>query len=94
MGILMIKKTGSRKQHDRSSIITTPTAYGSHKSMVVDHQQFGLTLGEKEVLCKDDVHYYVTTANRLDDNLADPNRYSSKATFVPPEDKESEGKDE
>lgn len=88
----MIKQRTSKKQHDRSAVITTPSAYGSHKSMVVDHKAFGLTLGEKEVLCKDDVHYYITTINRLDDNLADPNRYSSKATFVPPED-QGAGKD-
>ncbi len=91
----MIKKnTSSKRAYDRSSIITTPSAYGSHRSMVVDHGQFSLTLEPNQVLCKDDIHYYVTSSDRLDTNLADPNRYSTKATYVPPQPEESEGKDE
>jgi hypothetical protein len=90
----MIKKNTSKRGHDRSSVITTPSAYGSHKSMVVDHGQFNLTLEPNQVLCKDDIHYYITSFDRLDTNLADPNRYSTKSTFVPPETEESSGKNE
>lgn len=37
-----------------------------------------LTLGEGEVLCRDDTHYYITSVDRLDTGLADPNRYGKK----------------
>ena len=53
--------------------------------MVVDHlsmpewnADMNLTLGEDEVLCRDDTHYYITNKNRLDTGLADPNRYGKK----------------
>ena len=32
----------------------------------------------ERVVCKDDKGYYMTYKNRLDDGLADPNRYSSR----------------
>lgn len=53
--------------------------------MVVDHlsipewnADINLTLKEGEVLCKDDAHYYITSRDRLDTGLADPNRYGKK----------------
>lgn len=63
------------KRRETGTTITTKSPYGSHKEMVVDHLQFGLTLQVNEVLCKDDIHYYVTTKDRLDTGLADANRY-------------------
>ena len=33
-------------------------------------------LHHSEVVCKDDKGYYITERSRLDDGLADPNRYS------------------
>jgi len=58
--------------------ITTKSAYGSHANMIVDHSEFDIELKEGEVLLKDDVHYYVTTKNRLDTGIADPKRWSGK----------------
>lgn len=85
----MVKKWNSHSQqkgHDASKEITTPSRYGSHEVMVVDHlsipewnADMNLTLGEGEVVCKDDTHYYITNGNKLDSGLADPNRYSKKS---------------
>lgn len=47
--------------------ITTPSAYGSHLSMVVED------LGEW-VVCKDDIGTYRTKRERLDTGFADPYR--------------------
>jgi hypothetical protein len=76
-------RTGSRR--DTSKEITTPSRFGSHEVMVVDHMSvpewnadMNLTLGEGEVLCRDDTHYYITSVDRLDTGLADPNRYGKK----------------
>ena len=73
-------KSLSKKQHDTATAITTPSPYGSHASMVVDHTKFDLTLEENEVLCKDDTHYYVTKRDRLDNGLADHNRHALSKT--------------
>lgn len=73
----------NRKRHDTGQIITTPSAFGSHKSMVVDHEEFGLELSDNEVLLKDDTHFYITKKDRLDSGLCDTNRYSQNATYEP-----------
>jgi len=69
-----------KNRRETGTTITTKSPYGSHKEMIVDHEQFGLVLKENEVLLKDDVHYYTTTKDRLDTGLADANRYG-KAGF-------------
>jgi hypothetical protein len=61
---------------------TTP--FGSHESMVCDNMLQDTVLGVNRILAgavllKDDSGYYVTERKRLDDGLADPNRYSSAA---------------
>lgn len=66
------------KRRETGTTITTKSPYGSHKEMVVDHNQFGLVLKDNEVLLKDDVHYYITTRDRLDTGMADANRYGYK----------------
>ena len=38
-----------RSRHDTGQVITTPSAFGSHKSMIVDHLEFGLELSDNEV---------------------------------------------
>jgi len=77
-------KYSNKKRHETGRQITTETWFGSHASMVVDHTEFGLELNNNEVLLKDDTHYYVTTKDRLDTGISDPNRYAnSKATYVP-----------
>ena len=64
--------------------ITTETWFGSHASVIVDHTEFGLELKDNEVLLKDDTHYYITTKDRLDISIADPNRYANPdATYEP-----------
>ena len=74
----------SRRRHQTGSNITTPTWFGSHASMVVDHTEVqvggkDLTLSENQVLCKDDNGYYITEKKKLDNGLADPNRYSKRS---------------
>ena len=66
-------------QRSFGSVVTTKSWFGSHADMVVD--SFDLeddftSLKDGEVVCKDDIGYYVTDINRLDSGLADPNRYS------------------
>lgn len=68
----------NKTRRETGVTITTKSPYGSHKEMIVDHVQFGLQLTENEVLLKDDVHYYITTKDRLDTGLADANRYGRK----------------
>lgn len=71
-------KFTSKTRRETGITITTKSPYGSHKEMIVDHVQFGLQLAENEVLLKDDVHYYITTKDRLDTGMADANRYGRK----------------
>jgi hypothetical protein len=81
----------NKKRHETGRTITTPSAYGSHASMVVDHEDYGLELEEGMVLCEDDSGFYITKRSRLDDGLADPNRYSvEKFQLVKPEAQESQ----
>ena len=63
-------KTG--KRHSTGNIITTKSWFGSHAEMVVEELEDG------KVVCKDDKGTYTTEKNRLDNGLADPNRYSNK----------------
>lgn len=68
-------------KHDTGKIITTPSSYGSHKSMVVDTPE-NLTLSEGYVVCQDDLGMYITEENKLDNGLADPNRYGDRTKRV------------
>lgn len=56
------------KKHDVGVTITTPSPYGSHLSMLVRELEDG------RVVLKDDFGEYVTTRDRLDNGMADPNR--------------------
>lgn len=79
-------KFSNKKRHETGNTITTPSEYGSHKSMVVDPEQYvsakdnasGVSCGPGVVLCKDDKGFYITLEDRLDSGLADPKRYSGK----------------
>ena len=80
----MAKRLSTKKRFETGRKITTESWFGSHQSMVVDHTEFDLELSDNEVLLKDDTHFYITTKDRLDTGIADPNRYAnSKATYVP-----------
>ena len=78
----MAKNKSVKARRETGSVVTTPSWFGSHATMVVDHTEFNLTLADDEVLCKDDSHYYVTKKNRLDTGCADPSRYSGKSVNV------------
>ena len=76
-------RTRTSGRHDTSKQITTPSLFGSHSEMIVDHlslpewnADINLVLNDGEVVCKDDTHYYITSRKRLDTGLADPNRYN------------------
>jgi hypothetical protein len=71
------------KMHDAGLMITTNSPYGSHADMVVDPIVFAsggaaATLKGDEVICQDDRGYYTTLKSRLDNGLADPNRYAER----------------
>ena len=53
-----------------------PSYYGSHKSMVV--RVTALQWAEGKVTLKDESGEYETQRCRLDNGLADPNRYSGR----------------
>ena len=76
------------KGYDSGTVITTNSPYGSHADMVVELEElqsagiitFGMdTISDLDmVVCKDDKGYYITHKARLDNGLADPNRYSNR----------------
>tara|TARA_Y100001938_G_C8024956_1_gene397467 strand:- start:188 stop:424 length:237 start_codon:yes stop_codon:yes gene_type:complete len=75
------------KKHEAGKKITTPSWFGSHTSMVVDHTKIetknkDMELSGEKVVCQDDLGYYITEKNRLDNGLADPNRYSNSKRMV------------
>lgn len=78
----MAKKYYKAPLHQTGTNITTKTHFGSTGDMVVDHSKYGLELKESEVLCKDDRGFYITLKNRIDNGLADANRYDNKNSRV------------
>ena len=80
----MARKYNTPK-HTVGKIITTKTAFGSHKEMVVpcdDPNIQMLKIDDNHIICKDDTGYYVTEKNRIDSGLADPNRYSNSKSRI------------
>ena len=57
-----------------------PSRYGSHLSMV-DEEKTGELNKENKVVIQDEHGYYITDENRLDNGLADPNRYSASRSI-------------
>jgi hypothetical protein len=79
----MTKKHFKIPQHNTGKTITTKSHFGSHSNMIVDHTSVsGVVLQENEVLCQDDSGYYITNKNRIDNGLADPNRYANDKNRV------------
>lgn len=79
----------SKKQVDTGRVITTPSAYGSHASMVVSSfgdsigdSEFSVMIADDECVCRDDNGLYVTKRNRLDNGLGDPNRYGNPGARI------------
>ena len=61
-----------KKRRETGNIITTKSWFGSHAEMIVEE------INEKEVMCEDQNGRYKTSRDRLDNGLADPNRYSNR----------------
>jgi hypothetical protein len=72
-----------KPQVDTGTIITTPSAYGSHSVMRALTPE-GIEIGTSQCVCQDDKGLYVTDVNRLDNGLADPNRYNPKMRILLP----------
>lgn len=68
----------AKSKHDVGTIWTGKSPYGSHKEMVVTLESH--ELAEDEVFCKDERGVYKTLRSRLDNGLADSNRWSVKRT--------------
>jgi hypothetical protein len=78
----MAKKLFKPRTHDTGRIITTKTAFGSTSDMVVDTNKYLLNnepviLAENEIVCQDDIGFYLTFKNRINSGIADPNRYAN-----------------
>jgi hypothetical protein len=69
-----------KKHKDKDSVrtIETPSAFGSHSSMLVDIDEIAKNhnVPPDKVICQDERGYYVTYKNRIDSGLADPCRYA------------------
>lgn len=69
--------------HSTGTKITTKTHFGSHKEMVADCSITAeLKLGPKDVVCRDDLGYYITSIDRIDNGMADPNRYANSKNRI------------
>ena len=81
----MVKYRAKPKGHETGQAITTKSPYGSHADMVVELEELQLSdlaelrdMEDYETVCKDDEGYYITLKSRLDNGLADPNRYADR----------------
>lgn len=73
----MAKNYYKAPKHTTGKTITTKSHFGSHKEMVADCEVTkNIKLNANEVVCKDDQGYYITTIDRIDSGLADPNRFA------------------
>jgi len=59
------------KPNERKIPYPYPSRYGTHKSMVVE-QTDGV------VVCEDEFGKYITSADRIDNGTADPNRFDHR----------------
>jgi len=80
----MARQLASRVKHETGKKITTKTAYGTTSDMVVTDENILMKINTPEgvVLVKDDCGYYFTPENRVDTNLADPNRYANNRDII------------
>jgi hypothetical protein len=81
----MAKKYYKAPTHQTGTAVTTKTHFGSTSDMIIDHSQYlfsgnPVNLKDNEVICKDDRGFYLTSKNRIDSGLADPNRYSNQTS--------------
>jgi hypothetical protein len=75
----MAKNFIKPRKHETGRAITTKTPYGTTSEMIVTDEKLTslFTLESSQVLVKDDEGYYYTNVDRVDNGLADPNRYDS-----------------
>ena len=76
-------KNNLKKKHETGKSLSTKSFFGSHASMVVDHENLTMPVYDGEVVCQDESPgFYKTKRSMLDSGLADPNRYSGKRYIV------------
>lgn len=68
----MASKNSRVKSGGKKEEYNYPSRFGSHTSMIVEEHDWSLQPGE--VLLEDEYGQYVTTKDRLDTTLNDPNR--------------------
>lgn len=79
----MAKKYYKAPIHQTGTSVTTKTHFGSTSDMVIDHTKYKyldnnpIVLNDSDVICKDDLGFYVTSKNRINTGIADPNRYAN-----------------
>lgn len=73
----MAKDKGRKVKHEVGTKVSTPSWFGSHKSMV-DQAATEKLNSPGKVVCNDERGAYVTETARLDSGLADPNRYDKR----------------
>lgn len=84
----MAKKIFKPRMHESGTIITTKTAFGSTSDMIVDLSLYSLidgghiTIQPNETVCKDDKGFYITSIDRIDTGIADPNRYANQKARI------------
>ena len=72
----MVRQLRQKRIIKKPEAYTYPTRYGSHTSMV-DMEKTGELNKENKVVIQDEHGYYITDESRLDNGLADPNRYKT-----------------
>ena len=72
----MVRQLRQKRIIKKPEPYTYPTRYGSHASMV-DMEKTGELNKENKVVIQDEHGYYITDESRLDNGLADPNRYKT-----------------
>lgn len=84
----MAKKIYKPRSHETGTVITTKTAFGSTSDMIRDINLYSFAdtepriLQSNEVLCEDDKGFYITTRDRIDTKIADPNRYANEKNRI------------
>jgi len=74
----MAKKHFKAPKNFSGKVVTTKSHFGSHSEMMIDRSKYNnIQVNDNQVVCKDDEGYYITDLNRIDNGLADPNRYAN-----------------
>lgn len=71
-----------KKEKTEKYKLEYPSRYGSHASMIDEAATADMNDPNK-VVCKAELGLYITERNRLDNGLADPNRYTTANLINP-----------